>query len=123
LAGEQRRALVVLEQKGLLSATEVTEVGQGLASGLSGDNSEKYDRIEAVAIAGRCLINLSQYEDCLSLLQPLIHVADDESSAAEITRLLSAARTAGALSSEIVPTVGLDTVGLVTQSTASRQSK
>jgi anaphase-promoting complex subunit 6 len=88
-----------------LSATEVTEVGQGLASGLSGDNSEKYDRIEAVAIAGRCLINLSQYEDCLSLLQPLIHVADDESSAAEITRLLSAARTAGALSSEIVPTI------------------
>lgn len=85
----------MLEQKGLLSAAAVVEVGKWLSgSELDDGISDRTDQLQAVVLGGQCLYDLGQYEDCVSLLQPLIMVSDDESSAAEVTRLVSTRHSA-----------------------------
>lgn len=71
------------------------EIGKWLAGADLHDSiSDRTDQLQAVALGGQCLFDLGQFEDCVSLLQPLTAISDDESSAAAITRLVSTRNTA-----------------------------
>lgn len=74
--GQYRRCLAILEQKGYLSATVVVDLGRWLLINSVQTSSEELDnfkeRICGIELAAQCLYSLEQYEDCVSLLQPLV---------------------------------------------------
>lgn len=74
-----------MEQRGFLSAASVADTGKWL-NGSVVDTSAAADfegKIEAIALAAQCLFALEQFEDCVSLLQPLILLNDSDGIAAE----------------------------------------
>lgn len=95
LSGEHRRCLAILEQKGLLSASIIRSLSDSLrpttVSNLHDLNESitvKCDNFNLIAIqlAAQCLFSLEQYEDCISLLDPLL-VTDDEANIVDCTLL------------------------------------
>lgn len=76
---QYRRCLAILEQKGYLSAAVVLDLGKRL-SGITTSAISPIDfqeQISAVALAVQCLYRLEEYEDCVSLIQPLV-LLDEE---------------------------------------------
>lgn len=82
--GECSRCIAVLESFGLLSA-QVIEYLHCVVTSKSAESerrkreihteleaNEFWDKLAAVNLACRCLCAMSQYEDCLSLMDPLI---------------------------------------------------
>ena len=98
LSGEHRRCLAILEQKGLLSASIIRGLSDSIRPttvnnlhDLSENISAKCDHINLIGIqlAAQCLFSLEQYEDCISLLDPLL-ITDDEANYAECISLAQA---------------------------------
>ena len=91
LQNQPRRCLAALEQRGLLSAHNtqllsemlLTTSSAPVLNGLS-DNDESsicsgsnfIDLVSAFQLAARCLFSLEEYEDCVTLLGPLIALDD-----------------------------------------------
>lgn len=98
LSGEHRRCLAILEQKGLLSASIIRGVSDSIRptavinlQDLNESSTVKCEHINLVGIqlAAQCLFSLEQYEDCISLLDPLL-VTDDEANSVELISLAKA---------------------------------
>jgi len=82
---QPRRCLAILEQKGLLSAHIVKSLGHllqndgqhstvsDISAGLSSPQQQQH-HLDALYLAAQCLFKLDQFEDCASLLQPLLLV-------------------------------------------------
>lgn len=83
LGGEPRRCLAALEQRGLLSATDLQNVSEALHP-LSKNKSITIDKhvLSAINLASKCLLTLEQYDDCIALLDPLI-ILDDSTANGE----------------------------------------
>ena len=81
--GEPRRCLAALEQRGLLSATDLQNVSEALHP-LSKNKSIMIDKtvLSAINLASQCLLTLEQYDDCIALLDPLI-ILDDSNANSE----------------------------------------
>jgi tetratricopeptide (TPR) repeat protein len=76
-----------LEQKGLLSAAVVGDLGDWLVCDTTRGPvstfddkthfAHRYAQLEAVTLAASCLLSIEQYEDCVSLVQPLVYLDDN----------------------------------------------
>jgi hypothetical protein len=84
LSGEQRRCLATLQHRGLLQVSVLGPLGDMLrppktsASATSVDffTPVQLQHLGGVHLAACCLLQLHEYEDCLALLESLVHVED-----------------------------------------------
>jgi len=97
--GEPRRCLATIEQRDLVSAEVIGELFQLLSNnahiGLEKDSFA--NKFYAVILAGQCLFSLQQYDDCVSLLNPLLSDSHIKYANGPGSTLLNAARTVGLL--------------------------
>jgi hypothetical protein len=105
LSGEHRRCLATLQHKGLLQVTVIGPLGDALRPGQrraapppSTDNSDtsfltpvQRQHLAGLHMAASCLHHLQEHEDCLALLESLLHLensAAGDQAAARALRLL-----------------------------------
>ena len=74
IAGDNRRCLVALEYRNLLSADRIVTLTKNMKSGPLTEDDVAC--LEAVKLAADCLFTLDQHNDCLLLLEPIIHIDD-----------------------------------------------
>lgn len=70
LGDEKRRCLGMLEQLGYLNAASIQQLRDGPSNTNTFTRSD--DIISAVLLAAQCLFDVEQYEDCVTLLDPLL---------------------------------------------------
>lgn len=86
--GEPRRCLAILEKMNFLSASLIDAIAFEINPELS-DKQLNVPRkeitldlkvhLEAIRLAAQCLFAINQYEDCLTLLVPLVSLEEDDS--------------------------------------------
>lgn len=92
-ANEHRRCLATLQQKGLLEVSVIGPLSnilrppnfsrQALSQSQSAQGEADFltpvhlQHLSAVYLAGNCLYRLEEYEDCLTLLESLVHVDEN----------------------------------------------
>ena len=94
MSGEPRRCLAVLEHKGLLSAQFIHDLSlvlsprSPLAESQLAASEDMQNVLSGIHLAAQCLFNLEQYNDCIYLLDPLLHFDrnDTAGSAAAVSR-------------------------------------
>lgn len=102
-AGEPRRCLAVLEQKGLLSAEALNELHEVLRpfnipinNNINSKSSSSpaillsktmIDHLNAVHLASKCLLAVDEVDDCLALLEPIVFIENDDIAASAVAHI------------------------------------